>query len=342
MTTRTKRLLFAATVVAVACVFIVICRNAPNAAGPGAGDAPDGPAAPPRFRAAAYPLEGARFMIWGFDAMVPPGAEAELRGKVKSQIFGPLSHSPRGRTLEFLVPAAEVALRQPPEADWEAWKPVGEGRTDGEGFARARHVPATAPGEPPARVRILPVVVREASDPDRSRAAFHVFTFPADTPLVVVDIDWTISRTGTMDWLRNAGHDFEPVPGAVEGTRAIAERALVVYLTAREAMFTNETRLWLQRHGFPLGPLLLRDLGEDPLSASGFKRQTIARLKRDFPDIVAGIGERIKDARACAANGVPAFVIRDAAGEEDGFPCGPWPAAVRFVQERAESGTEGK
>lgn len=141
-----------------------------------------------------------------------------------------------------------------------------------------------------------------------ARGNGRVFLWPADSPILVTDVDHTISALHPFHVPFTTNGDSPTLPGAAEALNELATLYRVVYLTARDESLYDKTRAWLSEKGFPAGPLFCRDM--HPFgSAETFKRCFLADLGKRFPHLVAGVGDRLSDARAYQANGMIAVLI---------------------------------
>ena len=144
------------------------------------------------------------------------------------------------------------------------------------------------------------------------------FVRTPETRLAICDIDHTLADISGAKVLVTPNDRTPPLPGSVEVMGRLAQTHLIVYLTARDEKLSNKTRAWLGLHGYPVGPVLFWDFGHDPLSHEKYKTAEIQRLKRDWPNIDYGFGDRDEDARAYAAGGVKSFIV--GAVRQDGLP----------------------
>jgi hypothetical protein len=197
-----------------------------------------------------------------------------------------------------------------------SWLRIATARTDDEGrfaFGLA--------GE--AR---LPVGMRDmfaSVAGDRTGIGFLAYVAPVGTPLIVSDVD------GTLTSSENAF--FETIllgrePGARSGaatafTVAAAKGYQPIYVTARGNQYTTATRDWLDHKGFPRGPVRLAPSfitlpGGDTID---YKTRTIGALANAGLDVAAGVGNRASDISAYANTGVAAdriFIELPDYGEE--------------------------
>ncbi|HEX3477458.1 MAG TPA: hypothetical protein VHT91_20685 [Kofleriaceae bacterium] len=178
-----------------------------------------------------------------------------------------------------------------------AWRKVGTARTDDEGhFALA----LTGDSRLPVGMRDLFVSVVG----DRTGAEFLGYVAPAGTPLVVSDVDGTLtsSENAFVETLALGG---EPAvqPGAAQAFAAVtAAGKQLIYITARGNQFTAATRRWLDDKGFPRGPVRLSPSfitlpGGDTVE---FKTGAISALSAAGLALSAGVGNRATDVAAYA------------------------------------------
>lgn len=181
--------------------------------------------------------------------------------------------------------------------DRGSWRPLGTTRSDGDG--RFRLVLA---GD-----QRLPVGMRDLYarvDGDGTGVRFLAYVARPDERLIAADVDGTLTASenaivrGLLFGDDVAHRRFAPELFARSGH-------VVVYLTARGDQFTEITRHWLRRHGFPPGPLRLA-----PAAITRPGKKTVAlktRLLRALPvPVVAGFGNRGSDVEAYRNAGLPA------------------------------------
>lgn len=180
-----------------------------------------------------------------------------------------------------------------------AWQSLGVARTDHDGrFVLGKHPR-------------LPVGMRDmyvAALGNGAGAYFIAYVAPRGTSIAVTDID------GTISWSENAiiktvihrAHDVQHRPDAPAALAALPYP--IVYTTARGDVLSGVTRAWLERHGFPRGPLrLAKGLFARPgSSAIAYKTNTLKALT---VPIALGIGNRKSDITAYTAVGLAAKKI---------------------------------
>lgn len=177
------------------------------------------------------------------------------------------------------------------------WARLGTTRTDGEGRFALVLAGAQRLG---AGLRDLYVRVPA----DGSGTAFVAFVAPARTPLVIVDVDGTLTasenafpRSLLLPWSVAAQPD-----AAAALARAPAQ---IVYVTARGEHFTNTTHRWLADHGFPRGPVRFAPgwFARPGAAALAAKTRLLAELARRFT-LADGIGNHASDVAAYTAAGI--------------------------------------
>lgn len=182
------------------------------------------------------------------------------------------------------------------------WKQVGAATTDGEGhFA----VDLVAADRLPIGMRDLYVSVVG----DRSGVGFIGYVAPDDSPLIVSDVDGTLTSSENA-FLETIVLGREPGArdGAARAYDAVTNKGYqLVYVTARGSQYTEATRRWLDHKSFPRGPVRLSPSfvtlpGGDTIA---YKTTTITALADKLP-IVAGVGNRKSDVTAYASSGVAA------------------------------------
>ena len=166
------------------------------------------------------------------------------------------------------------------------------------------HVPRALP-TPAPEDSIGPTPTRSGAPADRGAAA------PAGhRTTIVVDIDETLCITDYNCVLWGIGSDdSRPLAHAAETLNELARSYDIIYLTARPSSVAHRSRAWLNRHGFPKGELIGSPSIGDFLGQTGFKKKTLARLKRERKGLLIGIGDKPTDAEAYRENGMLALVV---------------------------------
>jgi phosphoglycolate phosphatase-like HAD superfamily hydrolase len=131
-----------------------------------------------------------------------------------------------------------------------------------------------------------------------------------ERPVVAVDIDETLCETDYTNLLWGIGRDeTTPLPGARAALSELSRDYDLLYVTARSKSLAGKTTSWLKRHGFPEGRLITSPTLGDFIFQSGFKRAALRQLRREYPNLVVGIGDKAADAEAYRANRMVPVVV---------------------------------
>ncbi len=201
------------------------------------------------------------------------------------------------------------------------WTQVGVGDTDGDGRVSVA-VPVAEPLAP-GRYAYRMVV-----GGDLSAARGEIWVVPPNKQAVVFDIDGTLTVSDRELFEEILlGHDPEPYAGGVDVTARYAEQGyLVVYMTGRPYFLNPASRAWLERHGYPPGPLRTTDSVADTAPTRSFvgayKLAWLQHLRDPFDGpglhLTYAYGNATTDICAYAEAGVPpadTWIIGPHAGE---------------------------
>ena len=168
------------------------------------------------------------------------------------------------------------------------WIPPGEG--DYPFTARIIHVPQGAP-KAMLDVRPSPLLISARSK---------------DTRFVVIDLDHTVVDSSFFRVLVGRAR---AMPNSVEATRRIAGVYSIIYLTHRPDLMTGRSKAWLVDNGYPPGPLLVSQLKEAFGDSGKFKTAKLKAIRKAYPNVEIGIGDKLSDAQAYVDNGLTAYLI---------------------------------
>jgi len=127
-----------------------------------------------------------------------------------------------------------------------------------------------------------------------------------ETELVVIDLDHTLVDSSFFKVLMGGGRQMRD-SAAVTG--AIAKRYGIIYLTHRPELMTNRSKSWLVGRGYPAGPVMLSELKKTFGDSGEFKTAKLAAVRKTFPNVRIGIGDKLSDAQAYVDNGLTAYLI---------------------------------
>ena len=239
--------------------------------------------------------------LTAYDALTQPGAIVPMRAKLEhAGPWGSHFHM-RGYPLRFTSPGLVDE----------------ESQTAEESTATVR---LKAPSAGPI-VCSVAVSFEGSARHNAACANSRVFVWPKNSAILITDIDHTISDLSELKIPFTANERIPAMPGAVAALTELAARYRIVYLTARDEVFYEKTRTWLREKGFPEGPVFSRNFHVGAKRET-FKRRFIAELRRCYPDVSVGVGDRPSDARAYLNNGLKAFLLQPKASGADAAPKG--------------------
>jgi len=234
--------------------------------------------------------DGDKLVLSGCDVLCRPGEEATLAVKVEEKGLG--SKDAEGALVSaFLVTPAGRQL-------------LAQAVTDGHGRARI-----SLRFEEPDLYRVAVQAVARGEPDERGEEEFLAACRRPERVAVVLDIDDTLSDSDNVLFRSSASVRDS---NAVAVVSALAEQYDLLYVTGRARGFSPETRQWLRKAGFPRAPLFLRDGKQDEnLRVGTYKAKVLGRLRRDFPNILIGVGDEDSDVSAYVSNGMLAILLRE-------------------------------
>jgi len=141
------------------------------------------------------------------------------------------------------------------------------------------------------------------------RAEARVFRWDPRRVVVVLDIDDTICRTDMDDVLFDEEDDSKAFRNARETLTALTADYELLYLTARPSFLLEKTKKWLAMREFPPAPIIVSHRKSDLLRQGVFKERVLDRLKRIWPNILIGVGDRATDAHAYGEASMLSIII---------------------------------
>jgi hypothetical protein len=226
--------------------------------------------------------EGSYFFV-GYDQLTTPGGAAVLQTRLQA---GDLLANQPGYTVKyFLGPDLYAAAL-----------------TDQDGYARA---PFTAESPGDYIFKAQPAPTGFSQTPPEPMDIF-IASRPADTPLLIVDLDKTIVESGFRQVLFGQP---KPMANSARVMQQLAKDYTVVYLTHRPEYFGPKSKQWLADNGYPRAPVLLSSLKGFASGSKQFKSTRLAEIHRQFTNIRIGVGDKISDAQVYQANGAQAYLI---------------------------------
>lgn len=222
-------------------------------------------------------------LLQGFDAVTRPGEPATLRVSLRG-----------GSTLSGLSDYTVLLYRGDER--------IGAAKTDADGHADF----TVTLSEPGLHRFMVTLDEAELGTPAVPTATLQAGVYTSQTPFIVVDLDRTLVAEG-FDMVLLA--DPEPMPHAQAVMTALAAQYRVLYLTHRPEYLALRSRQWLVEHDMPAGPLLVSRTEEFLAGSEAYKTAAIEQLKQRFPEIRAGVGDKITDVLSYRANGLTGILI---------------------------------
>lgn len=226
------------------------------------------------------------------DLLVEPGQEVTLSASLR---HGLRLEGVAGKRVQFVLGDTLLA----------------EVRTDKNGDAAVKWKAPDKPGDHVVRVRLN--ADDQPSTPVED-AELRVAARPKDAKFAVVDLDKTLVASGFIHVLTG---DAKPMPGAAAVMQRLAKDQTIVYLTQRPDFLGVLTKRWLLSNGFPPGPVLTSTAGTLMIGSEPYKHTRLAEMKRTFPNLVVGIGDKFSDAKVYAASGLRPILILQVDWSED-------------------------
>ena len=212
---------------------------------------------------------------------------------------------------DLLVPAGEAAtLDVEAERRWLTFvdPPLADVELELEGVGRAK---TNADGIASFPLGVLPPgthrfkILRGRKPPEAL-----VRVIDPRTPVIIVDIDHTIADVSPQGFILRKVQNVRPLLGSREALDELAPTMQIVYLTARDHIFTRKTKLWLRAAEFPEAPVYLRKgtrfWSHNPRE---HKIERLKELRPRFPNILWGIGDKPGDVAAYQTHGIPPILL---------------------------------
>ncbi len=177
---------------------------------------------------------------------------------------------------------------------------IGTARTDDEG--RASLVAKVQPD-----LREFQVSFRR--DGRKFAHTGRVFHWRPDRTIVAVDIDETVSATQYRLLLLTDDDTSRPLSGSDAALTQLADHCQIVYITGRPRFLWEKTQRWLERNGFPPGPLITAPNLRQCIVQASFKRKELASMRETWPGALIGIGDRGADIHAYGENGMLTLLV---------------------------------
>jgi hypothetical protein len=212
---------------------------------------------------------------------------------------------------DLLVPAGEPAtLQVEVERRWLTFvdPPLADVELEVDGVGRARSGPDGIASFP---LGVLPPGTHRFKVlSGRKPPEALVRVIDRATPVIVVDIDHTIADVSPQGFILRKVQNVRPLLGSREALDELATSLQILYLSARDHIFTRKTKLWLRAAEFPEAPVYLRKgtrfWSHNPRD---HKIERLKELRPSFPNLRWGVGDKPGDVAAYQAHGIPPILI---------------------------------
>lgn len=226
----------------------------------------------------------ARTILIAEDAMVHSDRPRELVAYVDKQWLVVFTSGVPGREVQFLIDEKEV----------------GRARTDKHGRARVSLEPGVSGNSFVARTNGYTRDLQERAT---------LFGWDPHRTAIAVDIDETISLTNYPNVIWGDGLVSRPVKGSPEALRSLAKDYQLLYYSARPRFMIRQTHQWLDKYGFPPGPIVFAGDFRAALRQTEAKTALLADLRRKWPNLRVGIGDRRVDVEVCVSNNMLPVIV---------------------------------
>jgi hypothetical protein len=186
---------------------------------------------------------------------------------------------------------------------------LGSARTGKDGIAK---MPAVVGNE--ARF----VTAEAKVDGKVLTASAETFHWDPKKVILVIDIDNTICNWEVRKIFGGRTPTLIPVEDSKETLVRLAERFQILYVTARPRRILEASREWLAEHGFPPGPVLTSPGVTEETPTVEQKQENIMEIKRDWPKVLIGIGNKASDATAYGRCRMLSIIVRPQKEEDHG------------------------
>ncbi len=151
--------------------------------------------------------------------------------------------------------------------------------------------------------------------PLRLQAERNVHLWNDDRTVIAVDIDETVCHPNylVVSW---GGTDWAspPVADSCDVLWELSKSFHILYVSARPGFLVQTTRQWLKDHNFPPGPLVTGEAVTDVFRQGAAKREALREMRKLYPNILIGIGDKAADIDAFGNNGMFTIIVNSSRG----------------------------
>lgn len=137
-----------------------------------------------------------------------------------------------------------------------------------------------------------------------------IFTWSPEKTIIVIDLDHTIVRPDYDKLVLNDVDEYSfPLKGSRRSLDRLAGDFQFLYVTARPRFLLQKTRVWLEDQDFPGGPVIPSAGLRAAIRRTEYKVEVLGALRREWPNILIGIGNSESDRTAYSESGLLALLV---------------------------------
>ncbi len=186
---------------------------------------------------------------------------------------------------------------------------LGSAVTDQTG--RAELVVDYSPGGAPR------IVARTTASNRPIESAGSIFTWSLEKTIVVLDLDHTIVRPDYDKLVLKKVDEYSfPLKGSRRALDRVAGDVQFLYVTARPRFLLEKTRVWLEDQDYPSGPVIPSAGLRAAIRRTEYKVEVLGALRREWPNMLIGIGNSESDRTAYTECGLLALLVNQTVFED--------------------------
>lgn len=208
---------------------------------------------------------------------------------------------------------------------------LGIERTDVQGIAGLRRF------APESGDYLIRLVYPGSERYRETEGSLRLFVRSPSARFLVTEIDAVLARSESAFMLRGAGEALRSVTWASSVLRQLTAQSeyTILYLTSRDRSIEGMTRDWLERRGFPPGPLFCWNMFESPLSPRDYKAKVLRSIQSQWTDLTWAVAGCLSDVEVYRGLGLQPIWYAPSR-PENLPPDVPWESDWRAIGARIE------
>jgi len=193
-------------------------------------------------------------------------------------------------------------------------------------FRRGSHVLGSAVTDRTGRAELVVdyspdeaarIVARTTASNEPIESAASIFTWSPDKTIVVLDLDNTIVRPDYDKLVLKKIDEYSfPLKGSRRALDRVAGEIQFLYVTARPRFLLEKTRVWLEDQEYPSGPVIPSPGLREAIRRTEYKVEVLGALRREWPNLLIGIGNSESDRTAYTECGLLALLVNQTVFED--------------------------